>query len=419
MTDSEQSRKWTVSMDLWMILAAVAIATLLIVIATEANAQTFTTLHNFSGPEGIGPMAGLTMDRAGNFYGTATGGGNTGSNCPLYGGCGTVFKLTLKNSAWVLYPLYMFSGSDGANPAARVIIGPDGNLYGTTMYGGTANQGTVFKLSPPPNACVAALCPWRETVLHSFGSGNDGEQPQYGDLAFDHQGNIYGTTPYGGIPGCSESCGVVYELTPSNGSWTESILYSFQGAGDGGSPYAGVIIDNAGNLYGTANTGGSEYCGVVFEVSPSQGGWTETVLYSFDFATTGQFPTGGLIADQSGNLYGATSESGIGTAGAAYELTPSNGSWTATALFGLSGYTGTLATLAMDTAGNLYGTLFSANNEVFKLTPSNGQWTQTGFSGSDGGYPSSNVIFDASGNLYTTAFSGGTYGKGVVFEITP
>jgi len=406
-------------MDLWATLAAVAIATLLIVIATEAQAQTFVTLHNFSGSEGEGPMAGLTMDGAGNLYGTAAGGSNT--SCPLEGGCGTVFKLTHKNGSWILNTLYAFSGPDGANPASRVLFGPDGDLYGTTMYGGAANQGTVFKLSPPPNACVTALCPWRETVLHSFGSGNDGQQPQYGDLAFDRQGNIYGTTPYGGNAGCdgAGSCGVIYELTPSNGSWMETILYRFQGVGDGGIPFAGMIFDNAGNLYGTANTGGTEYGGVVFELSPSEGGWAETVLYNFDVLTTGQFPTGGLLADHSGNLYGATSESGIGTAGTAYELTPSNGSWTATALFGLSGYTGTLATLTMDTAGNLYGTLFLADNEVFKLTPSNGKWTQTGFSGSDGGYPSGNVIFDASGNLYTTAFTGGKYGKGVVFEITP
>jgi uncharacterized repeat protein (TIGR03803 family) len=389
-----------------------------------AQAQEFVAIHSFQGSEGLGPMAGLTMDRAGNLYGTASGGGNTNSNCPDYGGCGTVFKLTLRNSHWVLTPLYLFSGPDGANPASRVIFGPDGSLYGTTLSGGSANQGSVFRLSPPPTICKAVLCPWRETVLHSFQGGTDGAQPQYGDLVFDQQGNLYGTTPQGGgADNCSgfDGCGVVYKLTPSNGGWTESVLYRFQGANDGGGPYAGMIFDSAGNLYGVASFGGTYYCGAFFELSPTEGGWTESVLYNFDSQTTGQFPLGGLLADQAGNLYGASSESGeYGTGGGTvYELTPANGSWTATVLYGFDAYTGSLASLAMDPAGNLYGTVYFGDQEVFRITPSSGEWTLTGYSGSLGGYPSGNVILDAAGNVYSTAFSGGAYGKGVVFEITP
>jgi uncharacterized repeat protein (TIGR03803 family) len=140
-----------------------------------AQAQTFTVLHNFTGPEGARPPAGLTMDQAGNFYGTASLGGYTGGGC--YNGCGTVFKLTRKNSGWVLSRIYAFTGPDGAIPQSRVIIGPDGSLYGTTTYEGAEGAGVVFNLRPPVAACKSALCPWTETVLYSFQGGSDGLHP--------------------------------------------------------------------------------------------------------------------------------------------------------------------------------------------------------------------------------------------------
>jgi len=389
---------------------ALAIAILFALTAIAAQAQTFTVLHNFSGPDGASPEAGLTMDAAGNLYGTAAYGANQG----CYSTCGTVFELKHEGSGWLLNPLYRFTGPDGANPAARVIIGPDSNLYGTTTYGGAANQGTVFKLSPPPSVCKAFLCPWTETVLHSFQGGSDGEQPQYGDLVFDRQGNIYGTTPVGGLPNCSGGCGVVYELTPSNGGWTESILYRFQGGDDGAIPFAGLILDTAGNLYGTTVVGGADGEGTVYKLTPSESGWTESVIYTFpEFGE----PYGGLIFDQAGNLYGVTSQ---GTAPFVYELTPAGDTWTFNQLYQfVNTYFGSLAKLAMDPAGNLYGTVADGNVEVFRLTLSDGQWTQTGFNGGAGEAPYGNVILDASGNLYTTASAGGTNNDGVVFEITP
>jgi len=397
------------------------VAGLIILLATAitAQAQTFTTLHSFTGgSDGANPYAGLTMDQAGNLYGTAGYGGYTGGSCGSSGGCGIVFKLKHEASGWVLYPLYQFTGPDGASPQARVIIGPDGNLYGTTTYGGTANQGTVFKLSPPPSACRSFLCPWRETVLYSFQGGSDGEQPQLADLVFDRQGNIYGTTPYGGTgSSCYQSCGVVYQLTPSNGGWTESILYRFQGGNDGAYPFAGLIFDAAGNLYGAGEYGGANLYGVVYKLSPSEGGWTESVIYAFT-AFSGE-PYGGLIFDQAGNLYGVTSAINAGEP-VVYELTPSDGAWTFNPLYTVSdAYQGSFAKLTMDPAGKLYGTIYEGGPEVFQLTPSDGQWTLTGFSGNAGAEPSDNVILDASGNVYSTASAGGTYGKGVVFEITP
>jgi uncharacterized repeat protein (TIGR03803 family) len=405
-------------MDFWMIAAVAAIAALLMVAASQAQAQTFTALHNFTGgADGAAPTAGLTMDAAGNLYGTASGGGYQGSYCSGTYGCGTVFRLKHEASGWILTPLYTFTGPDGASPQARVIIGPDGNLYGTTSYGGAAGKGAVFKLSPPPSACKSALCPWTETVLYSFQGSSDGEFPQYGDVVFDQQGNIYGTTPYGGGvgSGCYQGCGVVYKLTPSNGGWTESILYRFQDGNDGAYPYAGLTFDTAGDLYGTTENGLG--FGTVYKLTPSGNGWSESVIYAFG-GISGE-PYGGLIFDQAGNLYGAASGENSSVP-VVYELTPADGAWTFNQLYAFYGaYVGSLAKLAMDPAGRLYGTIFLGSPEVFQLTPSDGQWTLTGFSGDAGDYPYGNVIFDASGNVYSTASNGGPHNYGVVFEIAP
>ena len=382
-----------------------------LVLAAAAQGQTFTTLHAFTGgADGSTPYAGLSMDRAGNLYGTASYGGNKGGACG--GGCGTVFRMVPKGSSWVFYPLYAFSGADGDAPQARVIIGPDGNLYGTTSYGGAYSKGVVFRLQPPAVVCKAFLCPWRETVLYSFAGGSDGANPEFGDLTLDLAGNIYGTTPNGGSAACTGGCGVVYELSPSNGGWTEKILYSFQGGQDGAYPYAGVVFDNAGNLYGTTFLGGAQYDGTVYELTPSGSGWTESVLYSFGGGQDGFEVYSGVILDSAGNLYGAS----FSGAAAVYELSPSNGGWTFKALHDFGAYEGSVADLTFDSAGNLYGTLAQADQEVFRLTPSNGGWTLTGFSGGVGAFPLGNVVLDASGNLYTTAAD---YGGGFVFEVTP
>jgi uncharacterized repeat protein (TIGR03803 family) len=388
---------------------------LIVFTGPPAQAQVFTTLHTFTGGgDGATPYAGLSMDRAGNLYGTASSGGHSGGACGS--GCGSVFKMERNGPSWLLVPLYAFSGPDGATPQARVIIGSNGNLYGTTTYGGSAGKGVVFRLQPPPAACKTALCPWRETVLYSFAGGSDGAYPTFGDLTFDRQGNIYGTTPDGGSgSGCQGGCGVVYELSPSSGGWTEKILYSFQGGQDGEAPLAGVIFDNAGNLYGTAAFGGAYQGGAVYELTPSGLAWTESIIYSFTGQSDGNEPYGGLIFDGSGNLYGTT----FAGATTVYELSPSSGGWMLTVLHAFNAYEGSVATLTFDAAGNLYGTLALGTQEaqeVFRLTPSGGQWAVTGFAGDIGDFPLGNVVLDASGNLYTTAAE---YGQGYVFEVTP
>jgi uncharacterized repeat protein (TIGR03803 family) len=406
--------------------AALTIVIALTLAATPAaQAQTFTVIHNFTGGgDGANPYAGLTIDRGGSLYGTAANGG---------AGSGTVFRLAHKNSVWLFTPLYRFNGSpagDGAGPAARVVFGPDGSLYGTTFDGGGAGCGgggcgTVFNLKPPVSACKTALCPWTETVLYRFTGGNDGAVPEHGDLVFDQARSLYGTTFAGG----SSNVGTVYKLTPSNGHWTESVLYSFTGGLDASAPYPGVVFDAAGNLNGTTFYGGFGK-GTVFQLTPVGNGWSDKLLYGFQGGSDGGYPVGGLINDQSGNFYGTSSAGGPGGGGTVYELTLANGAWTYSLVYGFSGPGGPLGNLIMDKAGSLYGTTYADGGglgNVFKLTPSNGGWTYTDlhdFAGSDGANPYGSLAFDTSGNLFGTTSAGGTGsacagGCGVVFEITP
>ena len=398
---------------------------LTIVVNGSAQAQTFDVLHSFTGSaDGASPGAGLTMDRGGNFYGTTENGGSSGPS-----GYGTVFKLTLKSSSWTLTPLYSFAGgNDGANPGARVIIGPDGTLYGTTSYGGGSGCGgsgcgTVFQLTPPMNASTDALTDWTETVLYQFTGGSDGSLP-VGDLVFDAAGNIYGTTAGGG----SSQNGVTYELTPSNGNWTQSVLWSFTGGNDGGKPASGVIFDSAGNLYGATYVGGTYGYGAIFQLAPAGSGWAQNTLYSFQNGNDGANPAGGLIFDRSGNLYGTTASNGPSGGGTVFALAPQpSGTWVLTVLYALAGQAGggPQASLTLDAAGNLYGTTYKDGADgygsVFELIRSNGTWVYSDLhdftSGSDGAKSVSNVSLDANTNLFGTALAAGGYGYGTIFEI--
>jgi len=213
---------------------------LVLMISASSRAQTFAVLHTFTGDDGSSPYAGVTVDRAGNLYGTTKYGGT--ASCDL--GCGVLFKVAPQGSGWNFAALYKFAGpSDGKSPIARIVFGPDGRLYGTTLIGGntTVNGGTVFTLTPPPTVCRAS-CYWVKTTLWSF-EENDGDahNPGYGDLVFDAAGNIYGTTEEGGTtqPACGPGCGTVFMLSRSQGSWRETLIYQF-GDGPGYHPYAGV-----------------------------------------------------------------------------------------------------------------------------------------------------------------------------------
>lgn len=387
---------------------ALAMASLLAV-ASSAPAQTLQVLHSFTGAEGMQPTAGLTPAAPGVFYGTASTGGQYDH--------GTVFRMARHGSSWTLLPIYAFKSLyDGANPLSGVIIGHDGALYGTTI-GFNDGQGTLFKLQPPATPPPSPLTPWQFTLLHTFtGANGDGDQPVYGPLITDQAGNIYGTTQFGGY---YRFFGTLWEASPSNGGWTETVLASFDLGTNG--PLSGAVMDNAGNFYGTNADGGA-----VFEVSPNGSGWTTTILHTFTGGSDGGLAYGTVVRDQAGNLYGATVDGGNGC-GVVYELSPSGGHWTFQVLhdFACPGQ-GVFGDLTLDAAGNLYGVRYSGGahdeGQLFEMTPSNGSWTYTDlydFTAAEGYFSYGAVVFDASGNIYGTSEAGGQYGHGTVWEFTP
>lgn len=419
----------------------VALVLLLAVLwtARPAPAQTLSVLHSFTGGgDGATPLAGLTMDAAGNLYGTASAGG---------AGHGTVFKLAKQNSSWLFLPLYSFRGtSDGAIPMAAITIGPDGSLFGTTESGGIPGDcnglgcGTVFNLRPPPTRPSSVFAPWDETVLFRFSQAMSLGFYPYSEVTFDTAGNIYGTfadtdspQPRSKNPPEEEcvNCGGVYELTRSGNNWTEAKLYNFPNQDAGEAPLGGVIFDSAGNLYGTASSGGSCGYGIVFELIPGQSGWTEQTIQAICGGLGGANPSSALLL-ASGTLYGGTRGEPLGfgdVPGSLFELTSSGGGWHYTSLhtFGFYGI-GPAGALAMDSAGNLYGTTQGLGGGdqfgmVFKLAYVNGAWTFSTIyhftDGTDGAYPVGGVTVDAAGNLYGTCVEGGANGFGTAWEITP
>jgi uncharacterized repeat protein (TIGR03803 family) len=327
------------------------------------------------------------------------------------------------------------STQDGALPSAGLIFDSSGNLYGTTVAGGSDTTGTVFQLVPNADGT------WTENVLHSFvHTTDDGWQPEAA-LVMDNSGNLYGTTLYGGA-GCADQggCGSVFELSPgSGGVWTETVLYSFctrSQCKDGNFPYGGLILDASGNLYGTTSSGGGNHKGTVFELTPSDGKWTEKVLYNFAATTTDGFgPHCTLVFDKSGNLYGTTYQGGTYHVGTVFELTPGGkGGWTENVLHSFVGGehgANPDAGVVFDASGNLYGTTLSGCSAygcgtVYELVlQSNGKraakvlldiCTTPGCPG--GNNLRSGVIVDAKGNVYGTATEGGTNIYGTAFRLT-
>jgi uncharacterized repeat protein (TIGR03803 family) len=383
-----------------------------------AQGQTLTVLHTFTGgTDGFQPYSGVTLDQAGNLYGTTT---------EYYDG--TVFQIKHRNGGWIFSTLVQFGNGEWM-PQGRLVFGPGGVLYGTTYRGGNGfctefGCGVVYSPRPPQTICRSVSCPWTNDMTYSF-TGPDGFAAGYVALAFDSAGNIYGTTTQGG-----NYSGNVFQLTRSNGGWTATSLHDFDGS-DGYEPYSGVVLSAQGDLYGTTWMQGPNNRGSVYRLTNSGSGWTLDTLYAFPNNSDGANPVGGLVFDQAGNLYGTTQIGGSGGGGTVFELSPSGGGWNFTVLHSFSGQNGPSDTLAMDAAGNLYGTTYAdgayAYGSVFKLTRNNGSWSYTDLhdftSGADGANPVGGVSLDASGNLYGTTSDGAggpcTLGCGTVWEITP
>ena len=365
-------------------------------IPVKGGTWTEKTLYSFTGgADGANPIADLVLSKSNVLYGTTYSGGAHGY--------GTVFQVAqVVGGAWAQKVLYSFAGGkDGENPAAGLAIASSGVLYGTTYNGGTAGLGTVFQLIPSKTG-------WTEQVLYNFQGGSDGANP-LADLFLSGNGALFGTTSQGGsVPStsCTEppcqpnvNWGTVFELTNTGGTWTESLLYTFSGGTDGGTPESALIPGPNGVFYGSAFWGGNvnscpvgdfaQGCGTVYQVTPPTGGgtaWTETVLHAFSgVIPDGQHPYGNLALNSTGVLFGTTFAGG------------SNNDVCAEA------YTGC-------------GTVFSIKETA-------GTWSKSNlstFPGSPGGGNPNGLVLATGGTVYGTTILGGTTGGyGTVFQMTP
>ena len=391
---------------------ALACAAVTFSLAVFAQGQKFKVLHSFVASEGQNPRSGLVRDFSGNLYGTTYYGGIF-KNCDEELGGGTLFRLDPGGKLTVLHAFNR--QNDGCSPTG-IVRDSAGNIYGNAynnVYGLTASHQLV--------------------VIDNFPSFAEGLSP-FGPLFRDSEGNLYGTTLGGGDgTDCGLSgCGTVFEIDKSG---QQTVLHTFTGGADGSDPQGGVIRDSDGNLYGTTSLGGdfscsylgsAPGCGTVFKLS-SDGVFS--VLHTFIGGTDGENPTSGLTMDSAGNLYGVTIAGGLPACqgqmgcGTVFKIDPS-GSETILHAF-TNTYQGSypVGSLALDSAGNLYGTALGGDavndGVVFKLNARGVETVLHRFNGRDGSSPEGGVIRDGSGNLYGTTTGGGTQGEGTVFEVIP
>jgi uncharacterized repeat protein (TIGR03803 family) len=389
---------------------AVALTGALLTGAGTAQAWTLKTLYSFKGgSDGSYPLGRLVRDAAtGDFYGATINGGDVSCD-PAYGnGCGTVFKVAPDGTETILHT---FRGEEGGHPYAGPIQDKAGNLYGTATYGGTdcdrsgRGCGVIYSLAPDGTY----------TILHAFAGGaKDGEFPQMRLTRDGATGDLYGTTSYGG----AGNKGVVFKLA-ADGKFT--LLHSFTGGADGASPYTGVTLDSSGNLFGTASEGGDPECGcgIVFKLTPDS---TYTVLYAFSHRNQG-YPSGELITDDVGNLYGP-SGGFYGLHGDIFEIT-TQGQHKLLHKFKSRDYEqglGPHGKLLRDKSGTIYGVESGGDpytGGVFQLQSDGAYQLIYSFSktGGEGWYPAGGLIADNRGNLYGLTSQGGAYGQGTLYEL--
>jgi uncharacterized repeat protein (TIGR03803 family) len=355
-----------------------ALAAIFVFSAGDAAAGQFTVLHNFQANPAAYPQTGLIAGPDGSLYGTTA----IQNGCPRL--CGAVFELAKTASGWRYRVVHKFRGPqvDGEVPFGQLLLDNAGNLYGTTFSNGSSTCVTQHTDCGTVFMLSPTATGWAEKVLYRFTGGADGAFP-IGNLLLDTAGNLYGTTLGGGsFNRCRTfGCGVVFELSPGSSSWTLNALYTFTGGNDGWRP-DGLTFDVNGSLLGVSQFGGAFNSGTVFELTAGVAGWTESVLYTFTGGSDGAYPSSQLIFDSKGNLYGTASAGGL-----------------------------------VDCSGSGCGT-------IFELSPNGSGWTFTdlySFSGADGEFPRG-VQFDPAGNLFGAAFGGDAgcqLGCGVLFKLAP
>lgn len=333
----------------------VLLALLSVPLAQGTIAKTIYAFGNPGSGDGMYPYFRPVFDTAGNMYGTTLDGGSSNA--------GIIFELSPgANGEWTETVIHEFTGKeDGGWPFAGLVFDKEGNLYGTAGYGGANGTGVVFELSPTGGE-------WTYKVLYSFGAypnSGDGFGPNSTPV-FDKEGNIYGITSEGGVPGCFEGCGTVYELSPAgDGSWTEKLIHMFPSNTEDGELPTGGLLVLEGNLYGTTQNGGTAGSGVLFKLSysSSKAEWSETIIHQFVGSKSGgSFPINVvLITDAAHNIYGTTQGGGLHGQGTVFESSPTSTGWKTKVLYSFNEeYTGDglgpEAGLTMDKQGNLYGT---------------------------------------------------------------
>ena len=377
-------------------------------------ANTTKLIYSFAGGvDGEYTDTELVMDSAGNLYGTSVQGGTYAS--------GTVFQVT---AAGVHTVLYNFTGgADGGEPYKGVTLDAQGNLYGTAVTGGGGSCeggcGVVFKLTNSGGV-------WTQTVVHAF-TGADGSGPG-SPVSIDKHGNVFGTTPTGGKFGM----GVIYALQPVGGKWKFRVVHAFTGGADGGGGSAGrLLIDDIGNLFGVCTVGGVNGLGTVYEVSLVNGQVKFSTLYAFQNPPDGALPYSGLAFDRVGNLYGTTYYAGANGFGTVYKLTRANGTWTEKVLYSFKGGTdggNPISGLVADTSGSVYGTTSADGatcgcGTIFKMTRGASGWTERAvyrFPGSPSAGTSYNgMVTDGAGHFYGATVNGGTADEGAIYEFIP
>jgi uncharacterized repeat protein (TIGR03803 family) len=383
-----------------------------------ATSATTDVIFSFEEDEGEYPDSDLETDGAGNIYGTTVLGGEFGS--------GTVFKLSPTPTGWVHTVLYSFtSGADGAEPYKGVTLDRDGNLYGTAVTGGSGSCeggcGVVYKLTNSGGK-------WTHRVIHAFTGGDDGSGPG-ARVTLDPAGNVYGMAPTGGAYGL----GTIYIIRQgSHGAPAFKVIHAFTGGADGATGSAGRMIFRDGHLYGAATAGGTFGSGVVFELTPKGlGEWNFTTIYSFRGQPDGSFPYGALLFDALGNIYGTTYYGGANGIGSVYQLSPqATGEWNESVLYSFqegSDGNSPISNLVADKVGNLYGTTSEGGlgrGTIFKLSPvGGGQWMETvvhAFQGPpDGAFPYNGMVVDQFGNFYGATVHGGDDDDGAIYKFTP